>query len=100
MSLVVYVPGTRAWKMRREAELCRQTTERVQEIVDGEIGPARAEQVLKRHLEACRSCNAEGQVIRELKVAIARVSSEADPTTVRNLEDLARRLCEGRERQE
>lgn len=95
MTVVSYIPGTRAWHHRREAALCAKTVERIQEIVDGEIGPGRAEQVLKRHLEACKSCHAQGEVIRELKDAIVRVSSDADPKTVRNLEELARKLCEG-----
>lgn len=95
MSLASYIPGTRAWASRREAELCMKTVDRIQEIIDGEIGPGRAEQVLKRHLEACRSCDAEADVIRELKQAIARVSDEADPKLVSDLEDLARKLCRG-----
>jgi anti-sigma factor RsiW len=95
MSLSAYIPGTHAWRRRREGILCAQTVERIQEIVDGEIAPGHAEQVLTRHLEACRSCNAEADVIRELKVAIARVSDEADPQCVRKLEDLARRLASG-----
>lgn len=94
MRLIAYVPGTRAWTARRNADLCGKTWDRIQEIVDGEIGPQRAEQVLKKHLDACRSCHAEAEVIVELKAAITRVSAEADPVCVRKLEDLARRLCE------
>ena len=92
-----YIPGTYAWRRRREGILCAKTVDRIQEIVDGEIGPGHAEEVLKKHLEACQSCNAEADVIRELKIAIARVSSEADPGCVKKLEDLARRLAEGTE---
>jgi len=95
MTLSAYIPGTREWKRRQAAALCMKTHERIQEIVDGEIGPARAEQVLRKHLDACRSCNAEADVIRDLKVAIARVSKDADPACVNKLEDLARRLCDG-----
>jgi hypothetical protein len=95
MSMRAYIPGTYAWKRRREGILCAQTVERIQEIVDGEIGPDKAGQVLKKHLDACQSCNAEADVIRELKIAIARVSNEADPGCVKKLEDLARRLAEG-----
>jgi anti-sigma factor RsiW len=95
MTILAYVPGTYAWRRRREGILCAKTVERIQEIVDGEIGPGRAEQVLKRHLEACGSCNERADVIRDLKAAIARVSDEADPKIVRNLEDLARKLCQG-----
>ena len=94
MNVLSYVPGTRAWTARRNAEICGKTWDRLQEIVDGEIGPQRAEQVLKKHLDACRSCHAEAEVIVELKAAIARVSREADPQCVRKLEDLAKRLCE------
>jgi hypothetical protein len=95
MSMRAYIPGTYAWKRRREGILCAQTVERLQEIVDGEIGPDKAGLVLKKHLDACQSCNAQADVIRELKVAIARVSAEADPGCVKKLEDLARRLTEG-----
>jgi hypothetical protein len=97
MRLVAYIPGTHAFKRRREGILCAKTVERVQEIVDGEIGPGRAEQVLRRHLEACQSCNAHADVIRDLKAAIARVSDQADPECVRKLNDLARRLAAGEE---
>jgi anti-sigma factor RsiW len=74
-----------------------QTHERIQEIVDGEIGPGRAEKILEKHLEACRSCNSEADAIRELKDAIARVGGKADPDLVASLEVLARRLCDGYE---
>ncbi len=94
MNLLSYVPGTSAWTARRNAELCGQTWNRIQEIVDGEIAPKRAEQILRKHLDACQSCHAEADVIVELKVAIARVSGEADPACVRKLQDLAKRLCE------
>ncbi len=93
MSLLAFVPGTSAFKRRREGHLCAKTHERIQEIVDGEIGPGRAEQVLKRHLEACKSCDGEADVIRDLKIAIARVGNDADPKLVATLEALARKLC-------
>jgi anti-sigma factor RsiW len=95
MKISAYVWGTRAWKHRREGILCSQTVERIQEIVDGEIPPSRAKIVLERHVTACKSCDAQAEVFRELKIAISRVSSEADPECVRTLEDLARKLCEG-----
>jgi anti-sigma factor RsiW len=94
MSIAAYIPGTYAWKRRREGILCQRTHEKLQQIVDGEIGPARAEQVLAKHLDACKSCDADAQVIRDLKVAIARVSSKADAQLVGRLEDLAKQLCD------
>ena len=94
MNVLAYVPGTRAWTARRNTELCGQAWDRIQEIVDGEIGAGRAEQVLRKHLDACQSCHAEAEVIVGLKAAIARVSREADPVCVRKLEELAKRLCE------
>ena len=94
MNLFAYVPGTKAWTARRNAELCGQTWERLQEIVDGEIGGRRAEQILTKHLEACKSCHSEAAVIVELKAAIARVSKQADEGCVLKLEALAKRLCE------
>lgn len=95
MSLLAHVPGTRAYRSRKDAILCMQTHERIQEIVDGEIGPTRAEKILEKHLDACRSCNAEADAIRELKDAISRVAGTADPDLVASLEVLAQRLCEG-----
>ena len=95
MSMRAYIPGTYAWKRRREGILCAQTVERIQEIVDGEIGPGKAEQVLKKHLDACQSCNAEADVIRELKIAIARVSNEADPELREEARGPGPRLAEG-----
>ena len=94
MNVLAYVPGTRAWTARRNAELCGQTWDRLQEIVDGEISGRRAEQILRKHLDACQSCHTEAEVIVELKAAIARVGRQADPVCVRKLEDLAKRLCE------
>ena len=96
MNLLAYIPGTQAWRLRHNAELCRKTTHRIQEIVDGEIGGTRAARILERHAHACRSCNAEAEVIRELKDAIARVDRQADAELVARLEALARDLCEGR----
>lgn len=95
MSLAAWIPGTAAYRRRRDAILCMRTHDRIQQIVDGEIGPGRAEQVLTKHLEACKSCDQEAEAIRELKEAIARVSWNADPTLVASLEDLAKRLCRG-----
>jgi anti-sigma factor RsiW len=97
MTLLSYVPGTRAWKKRRSRDVCARAAERIQEIVDGEIPPGKAARTLERHLIECPPCHQEAEVIRTLKQAIARVSREADPETVRRLETLARSLCEGRE---
>lgn len=95
MTITAYIPGTTAWKRRREGILCAQAAERIQEIVDGELPAGRMKVVLEKHLEACKSCDAHAEVFRELKTAIARVSAEADPERVKALEDLAKRLCEG-----
>jgi hypothetical protein len=90
-----YIPGTGAWRHRREGILCAKTVERIQEIVDGEIGATKAERILTKHLAACKSCNSHAEVIKELKIAIVRVSDDADPELVATLEDLARKLCRG-----
>jgi anti-sigma factor RsiW len=92
-----YIPGTQGWRHRREGILCAKTVERIQEIVDGEIGATKAERILTKHLAACKSCNAHAEVIKELKIAIVRVSDDADPELVSTLEDLARKLCRGDE---
>lgn len=95
--IAAYIPGTAAWRRRRAAAICQETHDRIQEIVDGEIGGSRAERILERHIEACTACNADAQILRELKQAIARVASTADPELVGRLEDLAQRLCRGHE---
>lgn len=94
-TVTAYIPGTAAWRRRRDARICMETHDRLQEIVDGEVGASRAEQILAKHLHACQNCNAEAEVIRDLKEAIARVGSDADPELVSTLEDLAGRLCRG-----
>jgi anti-sigma factor RsiW len=97
MTLLAYVPGTRAWRRRRAYELCLRTAGCIEAIVDGELPPGKAARTLERHLEACPPCHQEADVIRTLKAAIARVSSEADPDVVRRLEAYAKGLCEGRQ---
>lgn len=94
MTLLTYLPGTKAWRGRRDRKLCMKAAERIQEIVDGELSPDRAARALERHLAACERCRGEAEVIRQLKRAITRVSQEANPGTVNRLQDLARRLCE------
>lgn len=94
MSLKAYVPGTKAWRKRREHELCARALERMQEIVDGELPPGKAAKALEQHLVDCPPCHSEADVIRSLKQAIARVSGDADPQTVERLQALGRRLCE------
>lgn len=96
MTLLEYLPGTKSWKRRRAREVCERTAERIDEIVDGEVPPGKAARLLERHLEACPPCHQEADVLRKLKVAIARVSSDADPDVVRRLEAYAKGLCEGR----
>jgi anti-sigma factor (TIGR02949 family) len=93
-SLRSIVPGTRSWRARRDRKLCAQTLDHVQEIVDGEL-PAGKAKDLRRHLEACERCGDEATVARLMKQAICRVSGQADAETVRRLEELGRRLCEG-----
>jgi len=95
VTLRQWIPGTNAWVRRREGVLCAKTVQKVQQIVDGELTGTRAAQVLERHLEACKSCDREAEVFRQLKVAICRVEGEADPALVASLEDMARRLCSG-----
>lgn len=100
MTLFAYVPGTKSWRRRRSHEICLRTAERIEEIVDGEVPPGKAARMLERHLEACPPCHQEADVLRALKSAIARVSSDADPDVVRRLEAYAKGLCEGKERPE
>ncbi len=95
MKLIAYIPGTAAWRHRRDTTLCRRASQQINQIVDREIHPHRATKVLQAHLEACERCGTEADVVRALKRAIARVSGEADPEAVRRLEVFARQLCEG-----
>jgi hypothetical protein len=94
MSVISYIPGTRAWRKRRHNELCRETYEHIQEIVDGEMTPSKAKH-LQAHLDACEGCEVEAEVLRGLKEAIARVGQQTDAQCVQRLDDLARRLCSG-----
>ncbi len=97
MTLLAYVPGTHAWRRRRSRDLCSRAAERIEEIVDGELPPGKAARALERHLEVCPPCHAEADVLRALKVAIARVSGEGDPEVVARLQAYAKGLCEGNE---
>lgn len=94
MNLAAYIPGTQAWRRRRDEKLCRETGARIQEIVDGEVPATAAGRELQRHLDACIRCSQEAEVFEELKSAIARVGDEADPELVSKLERYAQRLCE------
>jgi anti-sigma factor RsiW len=94
MNVLSYLPGTKAWRVRRDVALCQRAAEQIHEIVDGELRPGKATKTLERHLDACRSCHGEAEVIRALKQAIARVGCDADPEFVRRLEHFARQLCE------
>jgi hypothetical protein len=97
VTLLSYVPGTSAWRRRRKHELCTRAYSRIEEIVDGELPPTKAARILEQHIRDCPPCRNEAEVVHTLKVAIARVSKDADPEVVGRLEDLARRLCEGRD---
>src|ERR1041384_4703686 len=93
-NMSAWLPGTKSWRQRRNYVVCRQTIERVQEIVDGEIKGHTA-RTLERLLIACKSCGDEAEAIRALKAAIVRVCGDCDPVAVAKLEELARKLCEG-----
>lgn len=97
MTVLAYVPGTQAWRKRRSNELCSRAAKRIEEIVDGELPPGKAARALEHHLEVCPPCHAEADVLRALKVAITRVSGEADPEVVQRLQAYAKGLCEGTE---
>lgn len=94
MSLLRFIPGTAAWRRRKDEQLCAQTGERIQEIVDGEVPPGRGRDELIRHLEACARCRQGAESVRELKRAIARVGSAPDEELVEKLQETATRLCE------
>jgi len=97
MTVGAWVPWTKQWRQRRNYLICRQTLERVQEIVDGEVPHGHTARTLERHLGACKKCGEEAEAIRTLKIAIQRVCGECDPEAVAKLEQLAQRLCEGHE---
>lgn len=97
--MVSWVPWTKPWRQRRDYTICRETLERVQEIVDGEIPHGHTARVLEKHLGACRRCGQEAEAVRTLKIAIVRVCGDCDPEAVAKLQELARALCEGREEQ-
>lgn len=95
MSIGAWIPGTAAYKKRRSQAICQQAHERLHEIVDGEVTPARARAILEQHIVECPPCQADAHQIRVLKAAIARVSADADAGCVEKLNDLAKRLCDG-----
>jgi anti-sigma factor RsiW len=97
MTVIAWIPWTKPWRRRRDYAICRQTLERVQEIVDGEIPHGHTARVLSKHLHACKRCGEEAEAMRTLKIAIARVCGECDPDAVAKLESLAQQLLEGRE---
>lgn len=94
MNPLAFIPGTDAWRRRRDLSLCRRTSDRIQEIVDGEMREGRARRALERHLSACARCGGEADAIRDLKNAIALVGSDTDPALVRRLKHLAKELFE------
>ena len=94
MSVLSYVPGTKAWQGRRDRRLCKQTAARMQEIVDGEFPPGRRARLLSKHLEACERCYGRAEAVRQLKLAVARCADDADPQMLSKLQDLARLLCD------
>jgi hypothetical protein len=94
--MIRYVPFTKAWRQRRDYVICRETLERVQEIVDGELRHGHTARTLEKHLHACKRCGEEAEAIRTLKAAIVRVCGDCDPEAVAKLEQLARDLCSGR----
>jgi anti-sigma factor RsiW len=97
MTLLAYLPGTHAWRKRRNRDLCSRAAELIHEIVDGELPPGKAAKALERHLVDCPPCFQEAETIRSLKQAIVRVSCDADPQTLERLRALGRRLCDGTE---
>lgn len=94
MSFWDRVPGTAAWRRRRDMVVCARTGERLQEIVDGEIELTRATRVLLNHLAACERCGAAAAQLRELKAAIARVTHDETDDLARRLEGAARQMVE------
>jgi len=89
------IPGTRAWKRRREGQLCVEVVLHIDEIVDGELPASRKAKLLEKHMTGCSSCRDEAEVIHALKRGIARVATEADAEVLEHLQTLARRLCSG-----
>jgi anti-sigma factor RsiW len=90
------IPMTRAWRVRRQREICIEVAVHIEEIVDGELPSARKARVLESHLTGCNSCLKEAEVLRALKRGIQRVSQDADPEIVARLNELAQRLCSGK----
>lgn len=95
MSFESRIPGTRAWKRRREGKLCVEVVLHIDEIVDGELPPSRKATLLEKHMTACSSCRDEAEVVLALKRGIARVAQDADADVLEHLHSLARRLCSG-----
>jgi len=89
------IPGTRAWRRRREGKLCVEVVLHIDEIVDGELPASRKAKLLEKHMTGCSSCRDEAEVIHALKRGIARVAQDADAQVLEHLQVLARKLCSG-----
>jgi anti-sigma factor RsiW len=89
------IPGTRAWRRRRQGQLCVEVVLHIDEIVDGELPASRKAKLLEKHMSGCSSCRDEAEVVHALKRGIARVAQEADAQVLEHLNALARKLCSG-----
>ena len=90
-----FIPGTRAWRVRRQHHICVLVSTHIDEIVDGELPPSRKARALEEHLSSCGYCRGKAESVRALKQHIARVGKHCEPEMVERLENLARRLCSG-----
>ena len=94
MSMYASIPGTSAFRKRRSNAMCKKVADHLQEIVDHELPRGRALKHIEEHLDMCPPCAKEADAFRELKSAIARVSSDADEQCLTKLHELAQRLCD------
>ncbi len=90
-----FIPGTRAWRVRRHRLICVEVATHIDELVDGELPPSRKAKLLESHMTGCNHCRGEAEVVRALKRGIARVAQDADPDVLEHLHKLAGRLCSG-----
>ncbi|WP_219420392.1 zf-HC2 domain-containing protein [Pseudonocardia nigra] len=72
---------------------CRRALRLLQEHLDGRIDVASADE-LRQHLDHCRQCGLEADLLTRIKASLARQGQVPD-ASVRRLEEFAARLPTG-----
>ncbi|MCA1692882.1 MAG: zf-HC2 domain-containing protein [Actinobacteria bacterium] len=57
----------------------RRVRRRVETWLDGELGPGESRSV-RRHLDGCRDCRGDAELLRRIKASLARLDRRRPPT--------------------